>query len=174
VRTVSVAIVTVLLLASPVAFACSALGGFPPLAERLKEADAVFVAHLIATREIRSADLDIPQAIKDEFDPEEANGPVIRGEFRLLETLKGQVPATGHVYDLPLGPGNCSLGLMAGWDYVFVVPKPDEDMGDLWFVTWPTGSAGLGPYREQGDPDPEELASIRKLLDAAQPEQSLE
>ena len=134
----------------------------------------MFVAHLIATREIRSADLDIPQAAKDEFDAEEANEPVIQGDFRLLESLKGNVPATGHVYDLPLGLGNCSLGLMAGWDYVFVIPKPDEKMGGLWFVGWPTGSAGLGPYRDAGQPDPEELVEIRKLLEMSASRKSVD
>ena len=48
---------------------------------------------------------------------------IVEGKFEVEEVYKGAPPASGIVRDLVLLPGNCSLGLFPGWEYVFV---PDE------------------------------------------------
>lgn len=90
--------------------ACSRAPGLPePTDEDLfRSASAVFVAHLTRTEEAEMKDPDTGKP-----------PPIVIGHFRLIETLKGSPPANGTVRDLVYGPGNCSLGLLAGNDYVF-------------------------------------------------------
>jgi hypothetical protein len=145
------------------AHACSFRDGIPSLRERLESAESVFVAHVTATREVRFAEV-LPRSLRKDLDSEEADEPLIEVKYRLLETLKGNPPASGRVYDLPFGPGNCSLGVFAGWDYVFVLAPSDQELGGAHFVGVFSGSVGLGPYREPGEPDPEELDEIREIL----------
>ena len=61
--------------------------------------------------------------------------PNVEGSFTVVEVLKGTPPSDGKVVDMVFGPGNCSLGLLAGLDYVFFI---QDDKYNL--VIWPTGS----------------------------------
>ena len=61
--------------------------------------------------------------------------PNVEGSFTVVEVLKGTPPSDGKVVDMVFGPGNCSLGLFAGLDYVFFI---QDDKYNL--VIWPTGS----------------------------------
>lgn len=99
------------------AFACSTRNDEHPTDEQLyKSASAVFVAHITKTEEKSSpvgGDKRLPW-------------PIVEGNFKLIEILKGEPPADGKVKDLVFGPGNCSLGLFAGLDYVFFCPGRAE------------------------------------------------
>ncbi|MBI3513937.1 MAG: hypothetical protein HY060_07740 [Proteobacteria bacterium] len=84
----------------------------PTVANFFASAKQVFLAPLIRTEEVRHNDpvyKDIPYFIE--------------GRYRIIEILKGQPSADGAVRDLPWGPGNCSLGLLAGHDYLFFVDQ---------------------------------------------------
>ena len=113
----------ILWLGSSATFACSTRGD-PPTDEQLfKKASSVFVAHVLRTEE---------KSIRVE-----TKNPylVVEAEFRVVEILKGQPPSDGKVRDLVFGPGNCSLGLLAGLDYLFFIQDDQYN-----FVLWPTGS----------------------------------
>lgn len=58
---------------------------------------------------------------------------LVEGRFELGEVYKGTPPISGLVRDLPYGFGNCSLGLVPGWEYVFF-------LGDGDLVSLPSGS----------------------------------
>jgi hypothetical protein len=58
---------------------------------------------------------------------------VVEARYEVKEVLKGTPPHSGIVRDLPFGPGNCSLGLLPGMEYVFV--PEDHEM-----VLLPSGS----------------------------------
>lgn len=109
-------------------FACSRLPGAPEPTNRdlFREAKSVFIAHVYRTEE-------------ESFLLKPNNAPisVVVGEFRVVEVLKGSPPADRKIRDLVFGFGNCSLGLMAGLDYVFYVREGEE------LVLWPGGSRPL-------------------------------
>ncbi|MGB3810516.1 MAG: hypothetical protein WA943_10495 [Parvibaculum sp.] len=104
------------------ALACSV----DPSAQRRPEdlfsdAATVVVAHLTKVEEI-----DAPN--------ENNRMGVIQGTFRPIEVIKGKLPAGNKVKSPAFGPGNCSIPLLAGMDYVFYLD------GKLNYVTWVTGS----------------------------------
>ena len=142
--------------------ACSMKGGAPSLRQQLESAEAVFIARVTVSREVPPQELLPPEALAD-VDPDDLDEPLIEASYRLIETLKGKPPAEGRVYDLPLAAGNCSLGLLPGWDYVFVLQPPEPDFGRH-FVGHFSGSFGLGAYRSTGDPDTTELSEVRATL----------
>src|SRR5690348_1685023 len=59
----------------------------------------------------------------------------VEARYEILETFKGEPPAAGTVRDFMFAPGNCSLGLFPGWEYIFI---PDSDG----MVLLPSGSFG--------------------------------
>jgi hypothetical protein len=142
--------------------ACSMNGGAPSLRQQLESAESVFVARVTVAREVATEEVLPPEALAD-LDEAERHAPVIEASYRLIERLKGEPPANGHVYDLPLAVGNCSLGLLPGWDYVFVLQPPEPDFGRH-FVGHFSGTFGLGAYRSAGDPDTGELSEVRAIL----------
>lgn len=142
--------------------ACSMKGGAPSLKEQLESAESVFVAHVTVAREVATEEVLAPESLAD-LNEAERKEPLIEASYRLIETLKGKPPANGPVYDLPFAAGNCSLGLLPGWDYVFVLQPPEPDFGRH-FVGHFSGSFGLGAYRSAGDPDTTELSEVRATL----------
>jgi len=144
--------IAIAVMTSP-AFACSRVGGPPTVAESLASADEVFIAHLVSVKEI---------VMKG---PEREEGPILEGQYRLIEVLKGKPARSGKVHDLPFGPGNCSLGLMVGWDYVFMIKRATEFPRLRW-VSMFSGSFPLGPYREAGQSEESELVEVRNILKA--------
>ncbi len=79
-----------------------------------KTAKTAFIAHVTKTEE------------KFIVDPERSKerNRYIEATFEVIEVLKGKPPESGTVHDLVLGIGNCSIGLVAGLDYLFM---PDEN-----------------------------------------------
>ena len=106
------------------ALACSTVGEKPTDAELFAKAHSVFLAHIVRTDE-KAPRTDIFKA----------SVSYVEGDFQVVEVLKGQPPADGKVNDLVFGPGNCSLGLLAGLDYLFFIQDEKTKM-----VLWPTGS----------------------------------
>jgi hypothetical protein len=88
--------------------ACSSLQ--PPQTEDqlFARASAVFLAHLLRTEEINAT----TPLLKE-------SQPVVEATFRALEVFKGQPPTDGKVRSIVYGPGNCSVPLLAGSDYLF-------------------------------------------------------
>jgi hypothetical protein len=44
---------------------------------------------------------------------------ILKVKFNLLENIKGAPPVDETVFSLSYGPGNCTIPMMVGWDYVF-------------------------------------------------------
>jgi hypothetical protein len=116
-------IFTALLLLTNSAFACSSLGNPKTTEQLFAQASSVFVAHVVRTQESTHTVSDIP---------------TVEGEFRLVEAIKGTPPPDNKVRDFVYGYGNCSLGLLAGLDYVFFIQKDWKDL-----VVIPSGSQPL-------------------------------
>lgn len=142
--------------------ACSMKGGAPSLRQQLESADSVFIARVTVAREVATQELLSAEA-RAELDEAQRHEPLIEASYRLIETLKGKPPANGPIYDLPFAAGNCSLGLLPGWDYVFVLQPPDPEFGRH-FVGFFSGSFGLGAYRTSSGPDSSELSEVRATL----------
>lgn len=142
--------------------ACSMKGGAPSLRQQLETAESVFVARVTVAREVATEEVLSPEA-RAELDETQRSEPLIEASYRLIETLKGEPSANGPVYDLPFAAGNCSLGLLPGWDYVFVLQPPDPEFGRH-FVGFFSGSFGLGAYRTSDGPDSSELEEVRTIL----------
>jgi hypothetical protein len=106
----------------PLAIACSIAGPPPTDEELFRKASSVFVARVVRTEE-------------SSWKFGHVTEPIVEGDFQVIEVLKGQPPTDGKVRDLTFGPGNCSLGLLAGMDYLFFI-EPNRHN----FVLWPTGS----------------------------------
>src|ERR1700761_1676918 len=91
--------------------------------EVFARAQSVFRARVLDVRLVKSTNPFNPAQRVD----------IVEGRFEVEEVYKGTPPDSGVVRDLVLLPGNCSLGLFPGWEYVFV---PDEQG----FVLTPTQS----------------------------------
>jgi hypothetical protein len=126
-----------------IAFACSTRGpdGSPTIEQLFAKSTSVFVAHILRTQESALKVSDIP---------------IIEGEFRLVEVIKGTPPPDYKVRDFVYGYGNCSLGLLAGLDYVFFIQKENHDL-----VVWPSGSQPL--ININGKESAEFLEKLRRL-----------
>lgn len=132
---------TALLFLACSAFACSSPGEPPTLDELFAKATSVFVAHVVRTQET---------------DRKFEGIPIVEGEFRLIEEIKGTPPQNYLVRDFVYGYGNCSLGLLAGLDYVFFIQK---DWSGL--VVFPSGSRPI--FNINGRASVEFLQKLRRL-----------
>lgn len=112
--------------------------------EYFKEARAVFRGKVVETR------LSI---IHNPANPKE-KVKVVEGKVIVTEKFKGEPPPSGYVKDLVFGPGNCSLGLFAGMEYVFYLADND-------FVLLPTGSFAF--FNAEGSQVKIELEKLREL-----------
>jgi len=79
------------------------------LPESYRSATSVFRARVT---EVRLAMLPAPRGERSETE-------VVEAKYEIREVFKGKPPADGIVRDMPFGPGNCSLGLFPGMEYVF-------------------------------------------------------
>jgi len=138
-------LLSLLALAPGIALACSTLGPPPTDEELFEKASTVFVAHITKTEEVT---LSFPLSTAP------TPVPGVEGTFRVVEILKGKPPEDAKVQDLVFGPGNCSLGLFAGLDYLFFL------RGDKW-VLWPTGSRAF--INLQGTEPQKIIEQLRKL-----------
>jgi hypothetical protein len=121
-------------IAAPAAEACSRRTK-PTDAQLFSEAESVFVARVLTTK--------VRRASRWQCDAEEVGEcEYVEGRYELVDVLKGAPRSRGKVRDLVFGPGNCSLGLLAGFYYVFYVNNGDN------FVLHIDGSFPLGPTYE--------------------------
>jgi hypothetical protein len=126
------------------AISCSTRGPGPTDSEIFAQATEVFVARVTSTELARfSRRVCAEEAEQCEY---------VRASYTVIEQVKGRTPRRGHVKDVTFGPGNCSLGLLAGWYYVFYIS--DEYRS----VLHPGGSFAVGP-----DLDPERLDELRSI-----------
>ena len=136
-------IITIILLLIPcVAFPCS----FKPRTdeENFNAAKAIFQARIIETR---LATMTNPNNPKESVE-------VVEGKILIKEKFKGEPPASGYVKDFVFGPGNCSLGLFTGMEYIFYTSDND-------FVLMPTGSFGY--LNDEGSMVRPKLEKLREL-----------
>lgn len=78
------------------------------------------------------------QCEAEEMDEDECT--YVEGSYELVQAIKGAPRGRGKVRDLVFGPGNCSLGLLTGFYYVFYVDKQHN------WVPHISGSFPLGPF----------------------------
>lgn len=83
---------------------------------------------------------------------------VVEARFEVKEVFKGTAPVAGIVRDLPFGPGNCSLGLLPGLEYVLFP-------GEYEMVLLPTGSFSY--VNAEGTEVKPRLDTLRKLAHEA-------
>jgi hypothetical protein len=88
------------------ASACSSLSQ-PTSEELFAKANSVFRARITEAKLAKFAN---PLRPGEQVD-------VVEAKFEVKEVFKGTPP--GLVRDFPFGPGNCSLGLLPGVEYVF-------------------------------------------------------
>lgn len=109
-----------------------------------KAAKSAFVAHVTKTEE---------KFMHNPQKPYEQNA-YLEATFEVIEVLKGTPPASGIVHDLVLDIGNCSIGLTAGQNYLFMPGEnmtsdkqqlSDNGFSEHNYVGLPTGSRML-PY----------------------------
>lgn len=114
------------------------------LEELFASAKNVFRARITEVRLARLSDPSNPKDVAE----------VVEARFEIKEVFKGGTPASGFVRDLPFGPGNCSLGLLPGLEYVFF---PEEyDM-----VLLPTGSFSY--FNAEGTAVKPRLETLRRM-----------
>jgi hypothetical protein len=107
----------------------------PTDADLYERANAIFVARVIETKLRVASPAKCDGAEVCDF---------VEGRYSLLEVIKGHPKKRGFVVDAIFGPGTCSVGLVAGWYYVFYTGK---DGG----VFSPSGSYSLGPWIREKD-----------------------
>ena len=132
-----------------IADACSlATGPSPTTEELVAKARTIFVARIVRTEEAQIV----------------LGGkawPIVEGTFRTIEVLKGEPPQDQKVRSLIYGPGNCTMPLLSGWDYVFFLGPgvfADSDHNLVW---WANGS--FGTYNLEGTEPKRKLEELRKL-----------
>ena len=136
------------------ALACSRPPADDVLFERAAE---VFVARIVET-ELQP--FSRKECDRELVDSDSCN--FVIGHFELVEALKGTPPRRGKVREFIFTPGACSLGLVAGWYYVFYATAKER------MVLYTDGSFPLGwsydekakevvqHLREQGHPRPKD------------------
>ena len=78
---------------------------------------------------------------------------VMEAKYEVKEVFKGAPPALGVVRDFPFAPGNCSLGLLPGMEYIFY---PD---GNNFVLTF---SGSFGFINAEGNDVKPRLEALRK------------
>lgn len=96
-------------------------------------------------------------SLADPANPSGRAVEVVEARYEVKEILKGAAPSAGIVRDLPFGPGNCSLGLIPGLEYVFFP-------GEHEMVLVPSGSFAY--FNEEGSEVKPRLEALRKLAAA--------
>lgn len=115
-----VAIILLAALAASAANACSSR--YHPTDDQLfSEAEHVIVARVVSTR-LRAMPRNECEA--DALDEDECT--YVEAKYELFDVLKGSRRGQGKVRDLVFGPGNCSLGLLTGFYYVFYIDKQHD------------------------------------------------
>jgi hypothetical protein len=114
----------VLFLVSPFSEACSS----PQLTdeELFLKARTVFRARVIETKVAKFSNPSNPLEVAE----------VVEAKIEVREIYKGEPPSSGIVREFPFGIGGCSLGLLAGVEYVFFPTDYD-------FVFFSNGSFGF-------------------------------
>src|SRR5262245_33696377 len=112
--------VLLLLAGTAAAKACSPTDPPPTTRQQFAAATAVFVARIVRTEEARM--------VLEPF----GETPIVEGTFRVIEALKGQPPEGGKIRRLLFGPGNCTIPILAGWNYVFFLYESDSESFAHW------------------------------------------
>jgi hypothetical protein len=106
-----------------------------------------------ATSIFRARVTEVKLATLDDPSQPERKTEVVEARYVVKEVLKGTPPLSGVVRDLPFGPGNCSLGLLPGLEYVFVP-------GEYEMVLLPSGSFAY--FNESGAAVKSRLQALRE------------
>ena len=131
-----------------IANACSTTEPSPTTEELFAKARAVFAARMVRTEEA--------QIVLDG-----KTWPIVEGTFRTIEVLKGEPPQDQKVRSLVYGPGNCTMPLLSGWDYVFFLGPSVFADSDHNLVWWANGS--FGTFNLEGTEPKRKLEELRKL-----------
>jgi hypothetical protein len=115
-------------------YACSPAEPEPTKEELFRKATAVFAAHLVRVEEVTG---QLPYGNQ--------RGKIVEGTFQVVEVLKGKPPADQKIRSLPFGPGNCTVPILAGTDYVFFL-RDDAPS----FVSWPNGTQMIWSFEADG------------------------
>jgi hypothetical protein len=139
----TIAIVALCLSATANAEACSTSN--PPTEQELfSRATSVFRARVTEARLSRLANPANPAEQVD----------VVEARYEVKEVFRGTPPSAGFVRDLPFGPGNCSLGVLPGMEYVFF---PGEH--DLVLIY----SGSFGYFNPDGSEVKQHLEALRHM-----------
>jgi hypothetical protein len=105
----------IVFLIAPLSEACSSSKKYTN-EELFTKANSVFRARVVETKIVQFRNPDNLSGV----------GEVVEAKFEVKEVFKGEPPRSGIVRDIPYGIGNCSLGLLAGVEYVFFPGENDS------------------------------------------------
>jgi hypothetical protein len=110
-------------------------------------ATSVFIGHIVRTEEIDNSN-------------DGQREMTIEGAVRVVEMLKGSPPADGKIRSRVYGPGNCTIPIMAGTDYLLFIHEDD-------LISYPFGSRVLPSLKEDllNNETKQLLRSLRQLRD---------
>ena len=85
------------------------------LETRINEAQTIFLAHIISTKEVEIA-------------PKQKYGPThqIESKYKVVKTFKGKPKEGGKLIDGTPDSGNCSVGLLSGGEYIIYLYHTNE------------------------------------------------
>ena len=130
--------------------ACSTPDAPSTAEERFARAAVVFVARVVRTEEA-------------EFMLAGRTWPIVEGTFRTIEVLKGKPPEDQKIRSLVFGPGNCTIPILAGWNYVFFLGPGGPFIDDVSkHLVWFTNGSFPAPNLEATNVKPE-LEKLRNL-----------
>jgi hypothetical protein len=91
------------------------------------QATSVFIGHIVQTKEV-----------EDSIDGQRQM--IVEGVVGVVEMLKGPPPADGKIRSRIYGPGNCTIPILAGTDYLLFIHQDN-------LISYPGGSRALPPLR---------------------------
>lgn len=139
----TIAVVALCLCATTNAAACSTINS-PTEHLLFSRAKSVFRAQVT---EVKLSHLANPENPAEQVE-------VVEARYILKEAFRGNPPSTGFVRDLPYGPGNCSLGVLPGVEYVFFPGEHD-------FVL--TYSGSFGYFNSEDREVKQHLEALRQM-----------
>jgi hypothetical protein len=143
-RACVIAILSACLLFAPLRAAACSIQEVATDEEKFAKAKEVFLARVVRVEEAAKPERWGNVEFK-----------AVQGTYKLLEVFKGEPRDGDTVLDFVFNPGNCSLGIMAGLHYVFLI-RPENRL-----VLWVGGSRGY--VNLEGSVPKADIARFRAL-----------
>lgn len=92
---------------------------------------AIYVAHVrVVSTELRSIE-DLRRESPDLDEWKDNTPEYVRVSFQEVEVFKKSIAAPQYLRELPFGPGNCMVGLLAGMEYIVYLSQDSMSFVDI-------------------------------------------